>query len=96
MTQRPGPIGPRKPDIHKLLRGIIRSFVLSLLGSWGLIVSRLNVFHYIPEELGPRVWFYVDLASLSVAIFGILSVLYYNSLLSPRLRRLSQFGESDW
>ncbi|MDR2199372.1 MAG: hypothetical protein LBR53_07975 [Deltaproteobacteria bacterium] len=87
---------PRRPDLAKLLKKIHRSYALALLGSWGLIVSRLNVFHSLPEELGREVWFYADLASLSLAIFGVLCALRHNSLLAPRLKRLSELGESGW
>jgi hypothetical protein len=90
------PPGAGRPGLQKLLRKVNLSYALALMGSWGLIVSRLNVLHELPGQLGPRTWFYVDLACLSVAIFGVLSALYYNSLLVPRLRRLARLGESDW
>ncbi|MDR2340298.1 MAG: hypothetical protein LBF40_09250 [Deltaproteobacteria bacterium] len=95
MNRNP-PKGSGRPDLHRLLRNIIGSFTLALLGSWGLIVSRLSVLHELPAQLHPKVWFWVDLACLAVAIYGILCVLWYNSQLGPRLRRLRKLGEADW
>ncbi|MDR2405668.1 MAG: hypothetical protein LBE27_04795 [Deltaproteobacteria bacterium] len=90
------PLRQKKPDLHKLLQRIVESFTLAILGCWCLIISRLNVFHSLPEELSQKSWFYIDLASLSIMLFGIFSALYYKHQLGPRLKRLSDMGESRW
>ncbi|MDR2353445.1 MAG: hypothetical protein LBF22_09875 [Deltaproteobacteria bacterium] len=85
-----------QPTLNQLLRRIIWSFSLSLLGTWGLLVPRLHILQ--PELLGfsETFWLYLDLISLSLAIFGIFMVIYHNSRLAPRLSRIQSLGESSW
>jgi hypothetical protein len=95
----PSPSSPSPPgqiSLQKLLRRMVWSFALSIAGSWGLILPRLHVLELAPARQASSLWLYLDLASLSLAILGILLALYHNSLLSPRLARLHDLGESRW
>ncbi|MDR2460721.1 MAG: hypothetical protein LBE38_08070 [Deltaproteobacteria bacterium] len=86
----------QQPSLSQLLRRIIWSFTLAILGSWGIIIPRLNIIQLSKEELGSKFWFYTDLISLSIAILGIFLVIYHNSRIAPRLRRLQDLGEDNW
>ena len=81
-------------SLTKLLRRMIYSFAITVIGCWGLIIPRLNVFGR-PSDT-PEIFFYLDLASLALALLGIFMLLYYRHLLLPRLRRLETLGESRW
>ncbi|MDR1081180.1 MAG: hypothetical protein LBQ79_09540 [Deltaproteobacteria bacterium] len=85
----------RQPSLSQLLRRILWSFSLALAGTWGLLVPRLYLVN--PESGGlTGLWFYTDLASLTLAIFGIFMVVYHHSRLAPRLSRLGRLGETGW
>ncbi|MDR2349520.1 MAG: hypothetical protein LBF41_02680 [Deltaproteobacteria bacterium] len=86
----------KKPSLQKLLRRIIWSFGLAILGSWGMVLPRLGIIRLEDFGKSDDFWFYCDLASMSVAIFGLLMVCYHNSKMKPRLKRLEEMGESRW
>ncbi|MDR1084405.1 MAG: hypothetical protein LBP22_05975 [Deltaproteobacteria bacterium] len=86
----------KQPSLTQLVRKLLFYFALALFGSWGLIVPRLFIFHLSPERQASHVWLYIDLASLALVIFGVFMVFYSNSLLTPRLKRLTDLGESQW
>ena len=75
---------------------MIYSFVISIIGCWGLIIPRLNIVSHQALPFGPDFWLYLDVASLALALIGVFMILYYNHLLVPRLRRLDTLGESRW
>ena len=89
----------RKKEISMrgLIRRLILSFGLALAGSWGIIVTRLNI-----EAVGdlvfadPMTQFYIDLGCLTVVILGLFLVIYYRLRLSPRLKRMEDLGETHW
>ncbi|MDR1036141.1 MAG: hypothetical protein LBT40_06110 [Deltaproteobacteria bacterium] len=84
-----------QPSLNQLLRRIILSFSLALAGTWGLLVPRLHLVN--PDTAGfPGLWFFTDMACLTLAIFGVFMVIYHNSRLAPRLARLGRLGESGW
>jgi hypothetical protein len=85
-----------QPSLKQLVRRLLFYFTLALLGSWGLIVPRLFIFHLDPVRQASNIWLYLDLASLALVIFGVFMVLYNNSILKPRLKRLIDLGESQW
>jgi hypothetical protein len=60
------------------------------------LIPRLHILN--PENTAnlAGLWFYSDLACLSLAIFGVFMVIYHNSRLAPRLERLGRLGESSW
>jgi hypothetical protein len=82
--------------LSKLFRRLIFSFALSIIGCWGLIIPRLNVFHALALTSDPNVWLYLDVGSLAVAILGVFLILWYRHLILPRLARLEKLGESSW
>ena len=87
---------PGLVPLSKLLRRMFFSFALAVLGSWGLIIPRLNVVAPESLGLGPSFWLYLDVASLALAILGVFMALYYKHLMDPRLKRLGDLGESRW
>jgi hypothetical protein len=86
----------KEPSLQQLLKRIIWSFSLAIIGSWGIIIPRLNLIRLEGVNAADPFWLYFDLISLGVALFGIFMVFYHNSKLTPRLRRLEQMGESRW
>jgi hypothetical protein len=86
----------KEPSLAQLLRRVIFSFSLALAGTWGLLIPRLSLVN--PQNAGrfAGLWLYTDLASLTLAIFGIFMVAYHRSRLAPRLARLDEMGESRW
>ncbi|MDR2611562.1 MAG: hypothetical protein LBG06_01520 [Deltaproteobacteria bacterium] len=85
-----------RPSLRQLLRRIVWSFSLALAGTWGLLIPRLAIMNRESAKGLAGLWFYTDLASLSLAIFGIFMAVYNNSKLAPRLARLGDLGESRW
>ncbi|MDR1608023.1 MAG: hypothetical protein LBT38_06405 [Deltaproteobacteria bacterium] len=86
----------KQPSLKQLVRRLLFYFSLALLGSWGLIVPRLFILHLEPAQKTASIWLYLDVASLALFIFGVFMVLYNNSILKPRLQRLTDLGESQW
>jgi hypothetical protein len=82
--------------LTKLLRRMVLSFWLSIIGSWGLIVPRLNLFQGDRLGLDRLFWLYLDVASLSLALLGVFMLLWYKHLIDPRLKRLDALGEQRW
>jgi hypothetical protein len=83
-------------SLTKLLRRMIYSFILTVVGCWGLIIPRLNLISQQKSLMSPDFWLYLDLGSLALALIGIFMILYYKHLLLPRLERLETLGESKW
>jgi hypothetical protein len=96
MTNDNSHIIRKEPSLYQLLRRIIWSFTLVIIGSWAIIIQRLNIIHLEGVGATDQFWFYFDLVSLGLALFGIFMVFYHNSKLTPRLRRLERMGESRW
>ncbi|MDR2142450.1 MAG: hypothetical protein LBR11_11820 [Deltaproteobacteria bacterium] len=86
----------KQPSLRQLVRRLLFYFSLALLGSWGLIIPRLFIFHLDPASQASNIWLYLDLISLALVIFGVFMVIYNNSLLKPRLQRLIDLGEAQW
>jgi hypothetical protein len=83
------------------LRGLVWklmfSFSLTILGSWGLIITRLDMTILRFDELDDLMTrFYIDLVSLTLCFLGLFMIVYYYCLLSPRLRRAAELGEDRW
>jgi hypothetical protein len=95
MPSLPAPPAPQ-PSLRQLLRRVVLSFSLALAGTWGLLVPRLAIVSPETARDLAGVWFYTDLASLTLAIFGIFMAVYNNARLAPRLDRLGGLGESRW
>lgn len=83
------------------LRGLIRMMVfslgLSLVGSWGLLLPRLEL-EVVRSTLDQ--WriepFHLDLACLSLTFLGLFMAVYYRLRLGPRLKRMDYLGEERW
>ncbi|MDR1677454.1 MAG: hypothetical protein LBS44_03580 [Deltaproteobacteria bacterium] len=83
--------------LSKLLRRLVCSALLSMIGCWGLIVTRLNLFkQYYPYTIPAEYSFYIDVTALSFSLLGLLFFLYYVRVLGWRLRRLDGLGEVNW
>jgi hypothetical protein len=95
-TRIPSPRGRRRLTLSQILRRLVWSFSLAILGSWGLIVPRLRILDLDAAGRSSPIWLYLDIFFLFLAIFGVFMAIYQNSRLSPRLARLSQLGESQW
>ncbi len=84
------------PALRGLIRRLILSFLLTLAGSWGLLVSRLSFFRDYEFFYDDFHLFYLDLGSLTAVFLGLLLTLYYRVRLGPRLKRVEELGESTW
>jgi hypothetical protein len=83
--------------LSRLFGRLVTSAVISFIGCWGLIVTRLNLFKERWPELIPLDWmFYVDAASLSLSLLGLMFFLLQARALKWRLRRLDDLGEANW
>lgn len=83
------------------LRGMIRMMIFSLgltiVGSWGLLLIRLDL--ELIQTLIDRArisLFYLDLIFLSLTFLGLFMALYYRVRLGPRLKRMEYLGEDKW
>ncbi|MDR2301614.1 MAG: hypothetical protein LBF38_06205 [Deltaproteobacteria bacterium] len=84
-------------SLYKLYKRLVNSAVVSLVGCWGLIIPRLNLFKkYCPYEIPLEYEFYVDVSAFSLAILGLLFFLYYCKSLGWRMKRLDDLGEANW
>jgi hypothetical protein len=83
-------------SLTKLFRRMIISFIISLIGSWGLIIQRLYIIKLDSFKDYQDLWLYFDIISLSLAIFGVFMLIYYKHIITPRLQRLDSLGESRW
>jgi hypothetical protein len=84
------------PSLRSLIRRLFFAFFLTLLGSWGLLVSRLSLFRDLPFFYDDFHLFYLDLGSLAAVFLGLLLCFYYRHRLGPRLRRIEEMGETNW
>lgn len=84
------------PSLRGLIRRLILSFLLTLLGSWGLLASRLSLFRDFAFFYDDFHLFYLDLGSLAAVFLGLLLMLYYRVRLGPRLKRVEELGEANW
>jgi len=77
------------------------SLLLALLGSWGLLATRLQAVANSDWALNLALFeddfsHYIDLASLALVFLGLMMALYYRRLLTPRFQRLDELGEGEW
>ena len=91
----------RRLSIKGLVRRLAFSLGLTILGSWGLLATRLQVI--VNSDWASELAFfeddyvhYIDLGSLALVILGLLMALYYRRLLAPRFQRLDELGEGEW
>lgn len=84
------------PSLRVLIRRLIFSFSLVLLGSWGLLFPRLDLSWGQAFFNDSHNKYYYDLACLSLLILGFFLVLYYRARLNPRLKRVDDLGEGKW
>jgi hypothetical protein len=85
------------PPLRRLLRRLLLSFLLSYLGLLGLVVPRLSAFKTkFPDLIPPDLVIQADALALSLAVLGLLSVIYYAKNLGRRLLRIDALGESNW
>ncbi|MDR3205045.1 MAG: hypothetical protein LBV23_09955 [Deltaproteobacteria bacterium] len=96
MSQSLTSYAPKAVSLTKLLSRLYVSVALALLGSWGLIVPRLNFFKLDDEIRASKLWLYLDAASLALAILGVVLCVYYKQTMTPRLRRVDDLGEAGW
>lgn len=84
-------------SLASLNRRFLASAGLAVLGAWGLLAPRLDLFLFLKDDPGLRhIWFYVDVAGLTLNIFGLFSVYYYYQRLKKRFKRLEVLGEQYW
>lgn len=76
---------------------VIFSFGLTIIGSWGLILTRLDLV-FIQSIIDRRQInvFYLDLTGLALTLMGLFMAIYYRIRLGPRLKRLEDLGEDRW
>lgn len=91
----------RRVSIKGLVSKLTFSLGLTILGSWGLLITRLQ--SVINADWALKLALFedeinqcIDLASLSLVILGLLMTLYYRRLLHPRFQRLDELGEGEW
>ncbi|MDR1920608.1 MAG: hypothetical protein LBS31_02540 [Candidatus Adiutrix sp.] len=84
-------------SLRGLVWKLIFSFSLTILGSWGLIITRMDITVLKFDELDDLMTkFYIDLVSLTLCFLGLFMIVYYYWLLSPRLKRVAELGEDHW
>ena len=83
--------------LRRLVNKLYFSFCLALLGSWALIISRIELGP-LDEALARKALgqFYLDLAGLSFFLLGLFMSFYYRLRLTPRLRRMEELGMDRW
>jgi len=96
-------------SLKGLVRRLIFSFCLAIIGSWCMLVPRLGdgflrrisgldwglvVFNIGSVEITQSMA--VDFAGLSLVFLGFFMAFYYRARLAPRLRRLAELGEDLW
>jgi len=91
----------RRASIRGLIRKLTFSLGLTILGSWGLLLTRLQSVINSDLALDLALFeddlnLYIDLGSLSLVFLGLLMSWYYRRLLKPRLDRLDELGEGSW
>ncbi|MDR1111869.1 MAG: hypothetical protein LBP92_14530 [Deltaproteobacteria bacterium] len=84
-------------SLGKLFRRLVLAFFAFLVGSWGLIVPRLNLFRrHWPYEIQAEYLLYADAAAMALALIGLLAFVFNARALGWRLRRLDDLGEANW
>ena len=91
----------RRVSIKGLVRKLTFSLFLTILGSWGLLATRLQAVVNSDWALKLALFeddfsHFIDLASLGLVFLGLLMALYYRRLLAPRFQRLDELGEGEW
>ena len=70
---------------------------LTFLGSWMLAALKLTLvqrFFNLPSQ--PSLSFILDLSALTLALFGLLTVLVVLPELRARIDRVDALGEKNW
>lgn len=76
---------------------MIFSLGLTIFGSWGLLLLRLDLEVIQTLVDRPQVnLFYLDLIFLSLTFLGLFMAVYYRVRLAPRLKRMEYLGEDNW
>jgi hypothetical protein len=80
-------------SLRGLMGKMMLSFSFSLLGSWGLLITRLKLqpLEVWVEPLMAK-QFQIDLAGGSLFLLGIFLTVYYRLRLGPLLKRLEALG----
>lgn len=80
-----------------MYRRLITGGVMAVAGSWTLALIRLNVVReLLALHQSETIRFFLDLAALTIALFGILTALSVIPEFKERLSRIEALGESDW
>lgn len=88
----------RKPgSLRGMIRMMIFSMGLTIAGSWGLLLPRLDL-EIIQGIIDRRQMnlFYLDLICLTLTFLGLFMSVYYRVRLGPRLKRMEYLGEDSW
>ena len=86
-----------KRSISGLVTRLKLSFFFSILGLLGLLIPRLNLYGFDHELFsGPKIFFYIDVISLTNFFLGLFLMFYYSFCLKPRLKRIEDLGEGQW
>lgn len=86
----------KKPgSLRGMIRMVIFSLSLTIVGSWSLLLPRLDL-GLIQALLDGRNLFYLDLAGLTLTFLGLFMAVYYRVRLGPRLKRMEYLGEDSW
>lgn len=91
-------MGKKQPgSLRGMIRMMIFSLGLTILGSWGLLLLRLDleVIQALVDRLQVNL-FYLDLFFLSLTFLGLFMAAYYRVRLRPRLKRMEYLGEDNW
>jgi hypothetical protein len=83
-------------SLRGLIRRLVLSFSLTVLGSWGLIIPRLGLTDNMEFFHDDFNLFYFDLGSLAAVLLGLFMTIYYRLRLAPRLKRVEELGEESW
>lgn len=87
----------KKTSLASLNRRFLGSAYLAVLGAWCLLAPRLGLLAFLKNDPNLNsIWFYVDLAGLTLNIFGLFSAYYYYHRLKGRFKRLEVLGEHNW
>jgi hypothetical protein len=80
-----------------MYRRLIMGGALAVIGSWTLALSRLNLVRDILAlSQSETASFFLDLAALTVTLFGILTAISVIPEFKERLSRIEALGENDW
>jgi len=87
----------KRGSLRVLVRMMIFSLCLAIIGSWGMLLARLDLGS-IQSIIDRRQisLFYLDLIGLALTLTGLFMAIYYRIRLEPRLKRLEELGEDRW